>query len=65
MASKVAKLNDDLKKLCEENLIDYINNGNIDESCLGIKQLHLNKKGNAIFAKNINKLYKLFKISMR
>ena len=49
----ISKLNNSVKQLCDENLIDYIDNDNIDDSCLGVKQLHLNKKGNVIFAKNI------------
>ena len=40
-------------KLCEENLIDFINNQNIDVNCLGVKKLHLSKKGSAIFACNL------------
>ena len=41
---------DDIMSLCEENLIDFIKHDNIDESCLGIKKLHVNKKGNAYLA---------------
>ena len=50
---KISKLNNSVKQLCDENLIDDIDNDNIDDSCLGVKQLHLNKEGNAMFAKNI------------
>ena len=50
--NRVATLNNDIKTLCEENLIDFIKHDNIDESCLGIKKLHLNKKGNSYFANN-------------
>ena len=49
---RVEELNGNLKTLCEENLIDYIEHSNIDESCLGIKKLHPNKKGKAYLAKN-------------
>ena len=48
---KVLQLNRDIKKLCEENLIDYICNKNIDNSCLGKGKLHPNKKGKAYLAK--------------
>ena len=51
--NEVVKLNNELKAFCDENLLDYIDNENIDESCLGIKKLHLNRKGNAYLAKNI------------
>ena len=51
--NKVIKLNEDIKRLCAENLIDFISHENIDESCLGFKnKLHLNKKGNAYLANN-------------
>ena len=42
--NKVIKLNDEIKRLCAENLIDFISHDNIDESCLGFKnKLHLNR----------------------
>lgn len=53
MENKVNELNANIEKLCEENLIAYISNGNIDETCLGIKKLHLNRKGTSIFARNL------------
>lgn len=46
------ELNVKLKYLCDENLIDFIDNSNIDESCLGKKKLHPNKKGKAFLANN-------------
>ena len=52
-SDEVVKLNNELKAFCDDNLLDYIDNENIDESCLGIKKLHLNRKGNAYLAKNI------------
>ena len=52
--NEVVKLNIELKAFCDDgNLLDYINNDNIDEPCLGVKKLHLNKKGIAYFAKNL------------
>ena len=44
--NKVVKLNDAIKKLCDENLLDFISHDSIDVSCLGRKQLHPNRKGN-------------------
>ena len=38
---KVSDINNNLKDLCKENLIDFIDNENIDESCLGEGKLHL------------------------
>ena len=46
----VNELNVKLKTLAEDNFIDYIDNTNIDESCLGQKKLHPNKKGKAFLA---------------
>ena len=58
---KVKGLNIKLKSFCEENLIDYLCNDNVDETCLGVKKLHLSKKGSAIFAQNlINYMKKLY-----
>ena len=50
---KVSDLNSRLKNYCKQQNIDFIDNQNIDGTCLGAKKLHLNKKGNSIFAKNI------------
>ena len=47
------KVNTDLKKLGDEMKVNIIDNGNIDQSCLARKKLHLNKKGLAKLSKNI------------
>ena len=49
----VSETNVKLKEFCDQNLIDYIDNSNIDESCLGEHKLHLGKKGNAYLATKI------------
>ena len=49
---KIAELNKRLKKYCEENLFDFINNDNVDVSCLGTRKLHLNAKGKSYIANN-------------
>ena len=41
-----------LKNLCEEKNIK-LSNDNIKEEHLGIKKLHLNRKGNIVFAKKL------------
>ena len=56
--NKVTDLNIKIKELCEENLVDFIDNSNIDESCLGEQKLHLGKKGNAYLASNFIKYVK-------
>ena len=53
MPKKVNELNAKLKMFCEENLIDFISNDNVDEECLSLKRLHLSKKGNGRFASNL------------
>ena len=41
------------KNFCKQKNIHLILNDNVKEENLGIKKLHLNRKGNSIFAKNI------------
>ena len=48
-----ADTNSRLKHFCRQKNINLISNDNIKEEHLGIKKLHLNKKGNSIFAKNL------------
>ena len=48
-----ADINSRLKNLCRQININLISNVNIKEEHLGIKKLHLNMKGNSIFAKKI------------
>ena len=47
------KTNSRLKNFCKQNNIRLLSNDNIKEEHLGIKKLHLNKKGNSAFAKNL------------
>ena len=44
-----------LKNYCRQKDINYIENSNINEDSLGVKKLHLNRKGNSCFAKNLLK----------
>ena len=39
--------------VCNENLVDYICNKNIDATCLSKSQLHPNKNVKSIFANNL------------
>ena len=48
-----ADTNSRLKNFCNQKNIHLILNDNIKENHLGIKKLHLNRKGNSIFAKNL------------
>ena len=38
-----------------EEKVKTLNNSNIDDSCLGMRKLHLNKKGKAMLAVNLIK----------
>ena len=42
-----------LKNYCKQKNIALIDNDNLKENHLGIKKLHLNRKGNTLFAKNL------------
>ena len=48
-----ADTNSRLKNFCRQKNINLIPNNNIKEEHLGVKKLHLNRKGNSIFAKNL------------
>ena len=48
---KIIKLNDELVTFCEENLVIFLCNKNIDMSCLGQGKFHPDKKGKAYLAK--------------
>ena len=50
---KVQDINSRLRNYCSQKNIDFIDNTNIKEEHLGSKKLHLNKRGNSVFANNI------------
>ena len=52
---KVAGTNQRLHKYCRQKNISYIENTNISKDCLGVKKLHLNRKGNSCSDKNLLK----------
>ena len=47
--------NNRLEKYCKENEFFFINNSNIDVSCLNKSKLHLNRKGTQYLANNFRK----------
>ena len=49
---KIHKLNLKMKNLAKELSIGWMDDSNIDASCLGFSMLHQNKKGNALLANN-------------
>ena len=42
-----------LKNYYSHKNVSLVNNENLKENHLGIKKLHLNRKGNTLFAKNL------------
>ena len=46
----VVETNASLKNYCSQKKLDYIENTNIKEEYLGVKKLHLNKRGNSLLA---------------
>ena len=52
-SKEICELNVKLKKYCLGRRFIYIDNGNVNESCLNNSKLHLNKKGTNLFSKNI------------
>ena len=48
-----ADTNSRLKNYCSQKNLRLINHDNIKENHLGVKKLHLNRKGNSVFAKNL------------
>ncbi len=52
---KISRVNKQLQELCVKNGFDFINNSNMDNTCLNGSQLHLNAKGSSFFATNFIK----------
>ena len=50
---KVQDTNNRLKNYCAQTNIDFIDNNNIKQEHLGNKKLHLNKRGNTVFANSL------------
>ena len=48
-----ANANSQLNNFCKQNNIILLSNDNIKEEYLGIKKLHLNRKSNSVFVKNL------------
>ena len=52
---KLLEVNSHLKNFCSQKNIDFIDNTNIKEEHLGVKKLHLNRKGSSVLANNFLK----------
>ena len=54
---KIIALNAELKEFCKTEGLESIDNSNLDITCLGVKRLHPNKKGNAFLARNFRTFF--------
>ena len=45
--NKIKDINDILKNICDQNAWTFIDNTNVDLSCLNRRGIHLNRKGNS------------------
>ena len=52
---KISRVNKQLQELCVKNGFDFINNSNMDNTCLNGSQLHINAKGSSFLATNFIK----------
>ena len=60
----IVSTNKRLEKYCKENEFFFINNSNIDPSCLNKSTLHLKRKGTCYLANNFRKhTFKIFVIA--
>ena len=55
---EIKEINRKLENLCKGKGIKFINNTNIDGSCLNRSKLHLNKSGTALSVKNFSQALK-------
>ena len=55
LTDRISTVNKQLQELCVKNGFDFINNSNVDNTCLNGSQLHLNAKGSAFLATNFIK----------
>ena len=54
----IKEINRKLENLCKGKGIKFINNNNIDGSCLNRSKLHLNKSGTALLVKKFSQALK-------
>ena len=55
---EIKEVNRKLENLCKGKVIKFINNNNIDGSCLNRSKLHLNKSETALLVKNFSQALK-------
>ena len=55
---EIKEINRKLENLCKGKGIKFINNNNIDGSCLSRSKLHLNKSGTTLLVKNFSQAFR-------
>ena len=55
LLKKIHARNIIIKDVCTRNNLKWIDNSNLDETCLGAKKLHLNRKSCSYLANNLKK----------
>ena len=48
----IANINEKLQRFCNSQGLSFIDNNNIDRSCLNKDKLHLNRRGSSYLANN-------------
>ena len=51
----IKSINENIQSLCTSKGLSFIDNGNIDKSCLNRSKLHLNRRGSSFLANNFKK----------
>ena len=55
--AKISQINSALKSVCLQKRRKFIDNSNIDQSCLNRRGLHLNRKGSGLLSRNYLKYF--------
>ena len=54
-STEIKEVNDKLKRYCVSKNFLFVDNGNLNGTCLNNSKLHLNRKGSKLFSENIKK----------
>ena len=52
----IANINEKLQRFCNSKGLSFIDNNNIDRTCLNKGKLHLNRRGSSYLANNFKKI---------
>ena len=61
---EIQSINDKLQRFCTSKGLSFIDNNNIDKSCLNKGKLHLNRRGSSFLANDFKKFVKYVQIFM-